>query len=146
MIKTVLLAVIGLCCGLIGVSVKNYLKKRKELFDELVSVVERLKHEIVLKKNYLGDIVSELNLSKEIYDAKDGIENGPFLEDEKKYISKFFYSLGKSDVEGEADKLADAKLKFMNYQQKATNSFDKNGKLSVKLGALFGIAIFLIFL
>lgn len=147
MLKTICLMILGVCCALVGVLTKNYLKKRRDLFNELVNIVDKIKNEIIFKKSFLTDIVRELDISEEISCVKDNAEaKVPFNKEEKQIIKGFFDSLGKSDLDGENYKLTNAKNRFSALAKKAGESYEKNGKLSVKLGCLFGLAIILIFI
>ncbi len=114
----------------------------------MLSVIDRIRNEITFKKSYLGDIVESLNLSREINEVKDGNVNAktPFSNEEKREIAEFFSSLGKSDIDGESGKLVDAKTKFSSRFQKASKSYEENGKLAVKLGILSAIAVLIIFM
>lgn len=125
-----------------------HFKRRKELFEEMLSIIDRIKEEISFKKSYYEEILSKLKISKEILSVKnkEDKERTPFSEEEKEEISGFFDSLGSADLDGETEKLVESKRKFTSRAQKAESFYDKNGKLSIKLGILFGVAVFIAFI
>lgn len=144
MIKLVILIVLCLCIVLIGYCIFLHLKRRRDLFKELESIVDNIKDEIVFRKNFLSDIIKKLNLSQELKQIFDeDYSKTPFTDDEKKEIEQFFSLLGKSDIDGEKSKLEQAKEKFKHMGKLAENQYEKNGKLAIKLCTLFAIALFI---
>lgn len=142
MIKTVLIVVLCFCCALVGYLISLHMKRRKNLFLELERAIDMIKSEISFKKNYLGQILDELNLSQEIKSLLSGDDKkSPFNDKEKELIVDLFENLGKTDLDGEIEKLENAKSKFSVFAKDASAVYEKNGKLAVKLGLLFSFAL-----
>lgn len=148
MIKLVCLIVILICSSFVGYCFCLHFKRRKELFEEMVSIIDKIKEEISFKKSYYEEILSKLKISKEILSVKNKEEKDrtPFSEEEKEEIRDFFDSLGSADLDCETEKIAESKRRFISRAQKAENFYNKNGKLSIKLGILFGVAVFIAFI
>ncbi len=144
MIRIVIIIVLACSVALVGYIFNLHLKKRRDLFFELEKAIDEMKNQIVFSKNFIKDIVSNLSLSKDIRNIlEDNYENSPFKKEEIEKIKELFGSVGKSDVDGEKAKLEMAKQKFEEMSNNAEKSYNQNGKLSIKLGMLFGLAIFI---
>ena len=144
MIRIVVVVVLACAVALVGYIYNLHLKKRRDLFFELEKAIDEMKSQIVFSKNFIKDIVNNLSLSKEIRNIlDDNIENSPFKKEEIEKIKELFSSIGKSDLDGEKVKLEMAKQKFEEMSKNAEKSYNQNGKLSIKLGMLFGVAIFI---
>lgn len=142
MIKTILIVVLCSCCAMVGYLISIHMKRRKNLLLEIERAIDTIKNEISFKKKYLGQILNELNLSQEIKSLIRGEDQKtPFKDKEKELILDLFENLGKSDVDGEIEKLENAKLKFNNLAKEVSSVYEKNGKLSIKLGLLFSVAL-----
>ena len=60
-------------------------------------------------------------------------------EEQTAYIDGFFKILGKGDASGQKTQLKTYKFYFEEQLKKATDNFDKKGKMCNKLGLLCGI-------
>lgn len=144
MIRIVVVVVLACAVALVGYIYDLHLKKRRDLFFELEKAIDEMKSQIVFSKNFIKDIVNNLSLSKDITNImEENYENSPFRKEEIKKIKELFSSIGKSDLDGEKVKLEMAKQKFEEMSKNAEKSYNQNGKLSIKLGMLFGVAIFI---
>lgn len=144
MIRIVVVVVLACAVALVGYIYNLHLKKRRDLFFELEKAIDEMKNQIVFSKNFIKDIVNNLSLSKDITNIlEENYENSPFKKEEIKKIKELFSSIGKSDLDGEKVKLEMAKQKFEEMSKNAEKSYNQNGKLSIKLGMLFGVAIFI---
>ena len=144
MIRIVVVVVLACAVALVGYIYNLHLKKRRDLFFELEKAIDEMKSQIVFSKNFIKDIVNNLSLSKDITNIlEENYENSPFRKEEIKKIKELFSSIGKSDLDGEKVKLEMAKQKFEEMSKNAEKSYNQNGKLSIKLGMLFGVAIFI---
>ena len=60
--KIVFLSIIFLSCGLIGIMIKRYHKKRKNFYLETLSFLRKMKEEITFRKTFFKEIKKEIPL------------------------------------------------------------------------------------
>ena len=142
--RVFLLAVVALCCGVIGFKVRDYYKRRKKLFSDLIKFLKKVKEEVCLKKNYVRDVFSVEGSE----DVKKIVANKgadlPLSKEEIREIREILLNVGKSVVDYEEEKIEDSLLKIKRYEDDASKKYDQKGVLSVKMGFLVGIAIFIL--
>lgn len=141
-----LLALCTVCCGLIGVKIKSYYKKRSEIYEELHGFVRKVKTEISFKKNYLDDVLKGSDCSREVRAIVDGVGTVNALnEKERKEVSQIFQDIGKSDINEDILNLDKAIESLDNKSKLSQKEYSSKGVLAVKIGLLIGIGIFIIF-
>ncbi len=95
-----------------------------------------------LDLNYLSFIDKESSLEKDIL-----FKNINFLkEEEKDLIFMFFRGLGRSDVDSQSKEIKNFQSRFEVISSNAVSENKKYGSLSIKLGLIAGIFIFIIFI
>ena len=95
-----------------------------------------------LDLNYLSFVDKESPLDKNIL-----FNNINFLkDDEKDLIFMFFRGLGRSDVDSQSKEIKNFQNRFEVIASNAVNENKKYGSLSIKLGLIAGLFIFIIFI
>ena len=141
-----LLALCAVCCGLIGVKIKNYYKKRSEIYEELHGFVKKVKTEISFKKNYLDDVLRGSNCSSEVKALVCGNGTGSVLnEKERKEVLQIFQDMGKSDINEDVFHLDKAIEELEERSKMSQKEYSSKGTLAVKVCLLIGVGIFIIF-
>lgn len=161
MIKVLICVCMTVCCYYIGgVFCKRY-KERRNLFFSLVSFCNayeanlnfyKKKLEIFVREFVAADgnknfkMLASKGLGMEFNVKKVGVleerlnQALPLLtEEQTAYIDGFFKILGKGDASGQKTQLKTYKFYFEEQLKKATDNFDKKGKMCNKLGLLCGI-------
>lgn len=140
------LLIIFLLCGLIGVMIKGYHKKRNKFYLETLSFLKKMKEEISFKKTFFKEIKKENLHSKEL----DVMISGKYSpesvlnKEEQQELQSYFKDVGNSSLSFEIENV-DKALNYVEEKCKETKErYEKNGNLSVKLGFLVGIAIFVL--
>ena len=144
--KIVFLSIIFLSCGLIGIMIKRYHKKRKNFYLETLSFLRKMKEEITFRKTFFKEIKNESPHSDELEDmilgkiAPESVLNN----EEQKELQSYFKDVGKSSISFEIENV-DKALNYVEEKCKETkDGYERKGNLSVKLGFLIGIAIFVL--
>ncbi len=146
--KIFLLSIICVCCGIVGISIKNYYRKRKNVYEELLNFAKRLKEEIFFKKSFLGETKEIIPHSNSV----DAIINGRYDKDcalserEQRELGEKFLAIGKSSMEYEMTNLDEIILFLSEKTGKASEILKIKGDLSIKLGFLIGVAVFILFI
>ena len=119
----------------------NYSRQRlKNIFESLDD--KQKKSLCGIDKNFLSFIDKETPLEKEY--LFNGIS---FLkEDEKDVIFMFFKNLGRSDVDSQSKEIKNFQSRFETISTNAIKENKKYGSLSIKLGVVAGLFIFVLFI
>lgn len=119
----------------------NYSRQRlKNIFSSLDDKQQKSLHGI--DKNFLAFIDKETPLEKEFL-----FKGFNFLkEDEKDVIFMFFKNLGRSDVDSQSKEVKNFQNRFESMSTNAINENKKYGKLSIKLGIVAALFIFVLFI
>lgn len=145
MIKDLLVVVVSLCSVVVGAKYKSYYKRRADLWDELYRFSIYAKDEISFKKTYIDEIYHSFNLSEEFLKIKSGEYEGlPFDDEEIRWICGYFKSLGKSGLDGEIENATRYVSQIEEKRKISIKNNEEKGKISLKLGILFGIGVFVI--
>ena len=151
---------IVLCCILIalstavGVKISEKYKIRRDIYSSLVDYCTSISANIKYKKDTVDKLIENLpltlkrhfnvGLSSSFSDKNCKIKCKYLKENELLEVSNFFTSLGSIDTEGQLKLLNYYKEIFKERQVLAESVFQKYSKISVKLGALTGVLIFII--
>ena len=132
-----------------GIFVKSKLERKKAYFSDVCSFCENFRHNLTYKQSKLKDVLAEFKFVGE--DFKKDIQS--FLSspnqrfelcqilsrDEKCDVEKLFSSLGNVDIQTQLTLIDERKSVLDKYCTKYKEKVDKEGKLYVKLGLLFGL-------
>ena len=124
--------------------VKDLTTKFKEIKSIIQNINVRETNAILGNKNF--KMLASKGLGMEFNVKKVGVleeklnQALPLLtEEQTAYINGFFKILGKGDASGQKTQLKTYKFYFEEQLKKATDNFDKKGKMCNKLGLLCGI-------
>lgn len=165
--KVLLLFVIFICCVLIGCSIKNFYKKRKNFFYDFKNFCDDLtndisykneKLEIIVKNKisiysddfvlllniFLKDIIDEHNIKK----FKENIfKQLNFLsKEELNFVTNFFINLGGFSKEEELFQINEIKKEIEKYKNEAFDNNKKFSNLYFKLFFILGLIIVIFFI
>lgn len=154
--KIFILSIVALCVFYLGYLISKFLLKQYQIYGELVKFCELLINQIKFTKNPVKKIVSDnINmfnsefkniLTDYFINDKKNVKTIYLISSDEDEILKFFNSIGKLDVLGEVCNIENNKTLFnLKFNEKKEKNI-KYGTLSKKLGALFGILLFIIFL
>ena len=163
--KIVILAILLVISIYIGYIFSKKYKTRENFFSALVMLCQKFDVEINYSRQRLKNIFSSLDekqkkalcgisdnflsfIDKETPLEKEFLFKGiNFLkEDEKDLIFMFFKSLGRSDVDSQSKEIKNFQSRFESLTTSAINENKKYGKLSIKLGIVLGLFIFVLFI
>ena len=145
MLRTILVGLVSLSSLFIGVKVKSYYKKRADIWDELYKFALFYKEEITFCKTLLEDIFKNFDLTDELKDVKDGkFDNLPINLEECNFIKDFFASLGHRSAQLEVENIERYILKIKEKCELATKISRERGSVSIKLGVLVGVGVFVL--
>lgn len=154
-----LIVLLILCCAVVyvGYLFSMVLKRKLQIFYDLLTFCDLLENSIKLNKDPVYKIVSDNKtmFSKEFNQVINVFYYNKSLSSEVKFylsyqeqliISNLFKNLGKFDVECEINNLkANKNIVKLHYNE--LNNRNKNeGVLGVKLGVLFAVLVFIIFI
>ena len=145
MLKTILVGIVSVTSIICGVKIRGYYKKRADIWGELYKFALFFKEEITFNKTLLEDIFQKFDLSHELKQIKDGnYENIPIDESDAIWIKEFFSSLGRLSVTLELENIDRNINKIKEKSDKAHKVLQDKGGVSIKLGALVGLGVFVL--
>ena len=145
MLRTILVCLVSLSSLFAGVKIKSYYKKREEVWDELYKFALFFKEEAIFNKTLLEDIFEKFHLSEELRQVKDGnFENLSIDGEDSKWINEFFGSLGRLNMVLEIENIDRYIAKIRDRYEKERNISHDRGGVSIKLGALIGVGVFVL--
>ncbi len=149
-----LLSVAGLITY-IGWAFSHYYKKRALFFEDLIQFCNVFENDLKFSRNTIANVVKQnIKLfhkpfadTLENYFTKQMPVNSMLLkEHENVLLNQFFGSLGKSDEEGEVRNLNNYKIEFVRIKEKTSSDNIRFGSLSLKMGAIVGALVFVVFI
>lgn len=149
-IKVLIGVLCAFSCCLISKRKADVYKEKVYYFNSLVLACEYLISDLMFKKRNLKEILSVSYPSnyflETINDYFNGVESYPdFLTDEEVVvISEFFSQLGKGDSNSQINALKLYKSEFSKIRDDKKNVFDKNYKVTIKVGFSIGIMLFVL--
>ena len=150
-IKVILVLLSGVLGITIGIILKNNQNKKVLYFSDLYAFCDYFKHDLSFKQTKLKLLIQSFDYKSENF--KDDIFNfsesfkldnnlSTFLsKNEKEEVSKFFNSLGKVDIQTQLSLIEENKYNFEKKYNEYKEKFEKESKLYVKLGFLFGLSV-----
>lgn len=151
MIKIICLIVLCGCFVLIGRGVKAYYFKRKNLYVQVLKLINSLEREITFLKTDIKKICLTNRFGEELdavinnYFNNNNVQVDYLNEMQNKTLSEFFASLGNQNVQGEVYNLQFYKSKMQDQLDLMTKDFETKGVLSFKLISLFGVLLCIMF-
>jgi len=162
--KYILLFLLAGVCIFVGYIFSKKYSKRAQFFQSLVMLCQKFDVEINFSRERLKNIFLSLDdkqktklcglvqnfvsfIEQETSLEKETLFKGiTFLkEEEKEVIFMFFKSLGRSDVDSQSKEAKNYLSRFENFSALANGENKKYGSLSIKLGIIAGLFIFIIF-
>ena len=152
MLNIVISILIVLCTTYIGWGISNYYKQRIKFYKELNDLINYLINNINFYKDSINLILNKfiiehkpnLTLTKIINSYMNNSTNFNDIiikNDEVSMINNIFLHLGKSDSENQIIELKNYSLQVCDVIKNCENDFNKIGRISLKLGILFGLAL-----
>ena len=149
-----------IACSALGHFLSQRYKKRKNFWNSLIMLSDKLvvdisfsraklagvvqsfdktyaKNLFGIRENYLAFLASKDELSKEKLFAKNTPANG----EEKDFIFLFFKCLGRLDASEQTKEIENFKTRFLEMKSKADAEHKKYGSLYLKLGFIAGLFI-----
>lgn len=138
------LSIFALCCGFVGVKIRDHYKRRKVFYTELVRFLRIVKEKISFKKEYLKDVLDSAD-NKDISNIICGKpDSSPIDSEEKKEIVECVSDLEQSSLSFGQDGIEKAIDRFDRKRELAEKEYTSKGNLSVKMGFLIGLAVFIL--
>ncbi len=156
MISILLSILIVACSTYIGWGISNYYKKRVIFFKDVNDLLNFLINNINFLKDSINVIL--LNFVKQQQPSVALIEIiNDYISNKKQYyillkkeevyiINNIFNHLGKSDSENQIAGLKNFTFQINNVIEKCEADYNKIGRISTKLGFLFGITLAIFFI
>lgn len=145
MIKTLLIVLVSLCCVIVGVKMRAYYKRRAKLWEELYRFAVYFKEEISFNKTVVEEIIENFNESDDFRTLRSGNFDGlPFDEEEIRFITDFFNSLGRFNLVLEVENVERRVEKIKEKCSVSEKLSDDRGKTAVKLSVLVAIGVFVV--
>ncbi len=152
MINLVLSILIIACSSYIGWGIQNYYKNRISFYNNLDNFLHYLINNINFYKDCVNKILvnylSATNDSKylkniiiDFMDGKNDFDSIVVKKDEKQLLTNIFNHLGKSDSENQIAGLTNFSTQVQFVLKKCREDYEKVGKITTKLGFLFGLAL-----
>ena len=152
MINIVIAILIVLCTTYIGWGISNYYKQRIKFFKELNDLINYLINNINFYKDSINLVLNKFimehkpnpTLTKIINNYLNNSTNFNDMiikNDEVGVLNNIFLHLGKSDSENQIIELKNYSVQVCDLIKNCERDFDRIGKISLKLGLLFGLAL-----
>lgn len=150
-IKIIFVLLWGLGGVLLGIMLKKRLDIKKDYFIDACGFCDNFKHNLTYEQNKLKDFSEKF--SYQSADFKENILNfcknfnsdiplfKSLSEEEKKEIKKLLSSLGNVDIQTQLALIEERKSALAGFCKKYTEKSEKDGKLYLKLGLLFGLCV-----
>ncbi len=150
-IKFIFILLWGTAGAYVGILLKKRLSVKKNYFTDVFEFCENFKHNLTYKQNKLKDFADEFDYTsidfKKDFNCflQSGNSNITLLstlnEEEKCEIKKLFDSLGNVDIQTQLSLIEERKCIMEKFNKKYKEKVDKEGKLYIKLGLLFGLCV-----
>ncbi len=145
------------CTSYLGWGFNNYYKKRVRFYKELNDLINYLITNINFYKDSINKILNtfldnynvDTPLTKIInnyINNKIEVDDFIFKKEEISIIYNIFYHLGRSDSENEIINLRNSSIIISSIITQCEQDYNNLGKLSTKLGVLFGLALVICFI
>lgn len=156
--------VLFFCLAYIGIGIRAYYARRKELYCDCIEYIDYLKENIGFLKTPLKEL--SLNFCKEkkgewakllnkyiallekgsITSEKiDKLVSSPYIDKERQAVfSQFFSELGKVDCDTQLEQLQRVKASLIPVKDYYGKKYRTTGVLAYRLGILLGIAVMVI--
>lgn len=161
--KIVLISILIGCCTYIGYGISKYYSNRKIFYLDLILLMDKLKLDIAFSKEKISNIISSyepmsknlkilcqnfVNILEVNQFSKDSLfENINILKsEEKNTIALFFKTLGRFDLENQANHIVSFQNQIQQYKISTENMCDKYGTIFTKLGFIIGVLLSLLLL
>ena len=136
----------------LGWGIDNYYKKRILFYKELNDLTNYLIQNINFYKDSVNTILSNFilehkpnksleNIISSYVEGQVYINESIIKNEEYSVIKNLFLHLGKSDSENQIAELDNASFSIKKIIEKCENDYNKVGKISTKLGTLFGLTL-----
>lgn len=164
MIKILLLITIFVCCILIGIGIKNYYKRRKRFYSDLVFFCENCKIYISFAHTKLEEIVNRIScevgqdfeklLKNYLKYMTNQMDRQVFCDSkinfltpkERNEIINFLLKLGEFDKQEELERIDANRLVFEAIKDKVVQDCNKFSSLYLKLFVILGLTFVIIFI
>ena len=162
--KYIILALLAFACIFIGYVFSLKYRKRAFFFKTLVMLCQKFDVEINFSRERVKNLLLSFDektkknlqgLDKNYIDFLDNrcqlddsslFKNINFLkQEEKDVILLFFKSLGRSDLDSQSKELKNFEKRFDELASSAGGENKKYGGLSIKLGIIVGLLVFVLF-
>ena len=158
---------IALCPLIVGFKKSNNLKQNQIKIEKIIELINWIISEIKFKKTEISSMFFNISKNKNfknlefLQNLKKNLKIYPFpkawetsienweefpLEEEKEYLKSLSNILGAIDSNGQILNLKHTKFQFEERLKHATNTYISKGKICKSLGALLGVAVFIIFI
>ncbi len=152
MIKIILSILIVACSSYIGWGVQKYYKNRITFYENLDNLLHFAMNNICFYKDDINTILTNYiktsNDSKHlksiimsVVNDKSNFDTVVIKKEEKQLLLNIFNYLGKSDSENQIAGLTNFSKQVQFVLNKCREEYNNLGKISTKLGVLFGIAL-----
>ncbi len=159
--KIALIIVLIGCCTYIGYGFSKYYSNRKTFYLDLILLMDKLKLDIAFSKEKISNIISSyepmskslktlcqnfVNMLQQNQFNQDSLfENINILKNEEKNtIALFFKTLGRFDLENQANHIVSFQNQIQQYKTLSENMYDKYGTIFTKLGFIVGVLLSLL--
>ncbi len=127
------------------------LKKRLTVCRELISLCDILSIDISFRKNSVIAIIEETSFKSLSFITaqsikQEGAVESPLRDDENTELSRFLYSLGKSDTSSQLRLIEGFRQYITLREEEYRNKLEKDSRLYIALGIFSGAIISLIFI
>lgn len=148
-IKIIFVILWGFGGVLLGITLKKRLDDKKTYFADAHAFCENFRHDLTYKQSKLKDFIENFSYKGEEFKkdiltfCKNFNADVPLFSrlntEEKSEIKQLFSSLGNVDIQTQLSLIEERKSALETYCKKYREKADKDGKLYVKLGLLFGL-------
>ncbi len=150
-IKFIFILLWGVGGVFVGIHLKKQLLIKKNYFSDIYTFCENFKHNLMYKQSKLKEFITKFNFTSE--ELKKDFDNFLQIEgknttltlklnnDENNEVKKLFESLGNVDIQTQLSLIEERKAVMESLSKKYKEKSDKEGKLYIKLGLLFGLCV-----
>ncbi|MDE6550192.1 MAG: hypothetical protein K2M44_01660 [Clostridia bacterium] len=156
--------VLFFCFAYVGIGIRSYYAKRRDIYRDSVSYIDYLKENIgflktpigVLTRNFSkdrkGEFAKMLNKYVALIDkgclsveSVNKMVASPYIDKERQELmSQFFYGLGKVDCDTQIEQLLRMRAALLPIAEHYDKKYRTTGVLAYRLGILLGIAVMII--
>lgn len=152
------------CFAYVGIGIRSYYAKRRDIYKDSVAYIDYLKENIgflktplgILTRNFCSDRKGELVKILNRYvalidkgclnsDSVNKLVSSPYIDkDRKDMFATFFYGLGKVDCDTQIEQLQRMRAALVPLAEHYEKKYRTTGVLAYRLGILLGIAVMII--